>query len=102
MAFMRSPVRFRPGPPILPSHHFLLPLDLPFLRVTLEFTPRIDHAVLHEPHESRSWLHVSELGAGDRERLVLRFRPTERKHVREQHLNAGAAFTPIDQVSALF
>jgi len=42
-------------------------------------------------------VHGSELGAVAQERLVLRFPPTEREHLREQHLNAGGVFMPSIQ-----
>ena len=40
----------------------------------------------------------SGLGAMDNEEQPYRFPPTEREQLREQHLNAGAAFMSIDPV----
>ncbi|OLE81216.1 MAG: hypothetical protein AUF76_13500 [Acidobacteria bacterium 13_1_20CM_2_65_9] len=45
------------------TNGFLLPLDFrdPLLRVALEIAPRVQHAILHEPHVAGSRLQSCEL-----------------------------------------
>ena len=40
----------------------VLDLDNPLLRVRLQISPRVKHAILHEPHEAGGWLQSGELG----------------------------------------